>query len=389
MALTKKGVKLCKYGLNGSKKKLNVNFWRFIFNGIEKNTGAESTFFIEFQMINPWVSPAEVQLGFKPRVSITADDLQYALAGTKSALELKAESLVVPSYAVIRIGRVDDDPKQLCSYICLKDLKINSKKFEISIGNKSFSMDLLTGFVNLTEKEKQIHPEYLCDCGYATWNLKYEVVKEVLEGYSGKTESWFPCGLKTNLTGIVNFDGKDYLVEPRKSFGYMERFWGKTFPANWFHISSANLTSLISGKFLFDSTFAIQGDFEEKIAFCGTFEGTDIMFNADDPKHDTVFNCVQAPEADEDGNKLLHWSVSINSKIWVIDIDIFCKIKDLYNRNIEMPEGERKTLNVLQGAMGTGEIKLYKRAGLSLEQIEFAKIEHAFCEFGQLEEAEN
>ena len=54
-----------------------------------------------------------------------------------------------------------------------------------------------------------------------------------------------------------------------------------------------------------------------------------------------------------------------------------------------MPEGERKTLNVLQGAMGTGEIKLYKRAGLSLEQIEFAKIEHAFCEFGQLEEAEN
>lgn len=391
MAMTKKALKIMKFGHTGTKKNAPVNFWRYIFNGFDKLSGSESIFFIELEMLNPWISPSEVLLGFKPRVNVTEEELQHALAGTKSALEFKSENLVLPSYVAIRIGKLDDNPKQLVSYISFKDLKINNKKFEISVGNKSFTLEQLTGFVNISEDEKLKHPEYFCDDGYATWNVKFDILKEILQGYRNKTDEWIPLGLKSEFTGIVNFDGKDFLIEPKKSFGFIERYWGKKFPQKWFHISSSNLTSNISGKFLANTSFVVQGAFEDRISFIGSFEGTDIIYNVDSGKklYDDVWNCVQAPVVDEDGNEQLHWTVSINSKNWVIDIDIFCRIKDLYNRNLEQPCGDREYLNVVQCALGIGEIKLFRHVHNSLELIEAAKIQKTFCEFGHMEHSEN
>ena len=74
-----------KFGFTGAKKKLGINNWRFVFNAVNTSTGAEQMFYIEFEMLNPWSSGEAVQLGFKPRVKISAEDLQYALAGTDSA----------------------------------------------------------------------------------------------------------------------------------------------------------------------------------------------------------------------------------------------------------------------------------------------------------------
>ena len=100
-----------------------------------------------------------------------------------------------------------------------------------------------------------------------------------------------------------------------------------------------------------------------------------------------MWNCVEAPDLDEDEEKRLHWSASFNSKFWVIDIDLYCKIKALYNRILELPEGQRKVLNVVQSATGIGEIKLYRKNKNDLEQIELARISNAVCEFGHTEEA--
>ena len=82
MAATKKNIKDSKYGLSGSSKKSGVNFWRSFFTAYEKNSATEQLFFLELELLNPALSPAEPLLGFKPRVTITEEDLQYTLAGT-------------------------------------------------------------------------------------------------------------------------------------------------------------------------------------------------------------------------------------------------------------------------------------------------------------------
>ena len=60
----------------------------------------------------------------------------------------------------------------------------------------------------------------------------------------------------------------------------------------------------------------------------------------------------------------------------------------MIDRSLELPEGKRKVLNLLEGGSGTGEIKLYKHIGNTLEQIEHATLQKVFCEFGHIEEGE-
>lgn len=386
----KKQIKDIRFGLNGSKKKIGINYWRFVFNAVEESTGSEQIFFIEFEMINPWLSPNEILLGFKPRIKITADDLQYALAGTQSAKNFDTESIIQPSYCSIRVGKLGIEAKQLCIYFPVREMNFYSKPFSIVYGENGFSDEALKGNISISQDDKNNHPEFLCDCGTAFWDLQYETKAEFNTGYDNNNCRWFPSGLKTDFVGKINFDGTDYNVDLRKSAGYIERYWGKDLPDTWFHLSSSTLTSVITGKTLFNSSFAVQGLFEDRISFLGKFDDLELEFLADSSKrsYNIVWDCSQMPEAENPDSNLLHWSLSIDNKNWVIDLDVFCKIRELFNRKIELSSGSRKILNILQGATGTGEIKLYKRIGNTLEQIEHAQLAKVVCEFGHSEEGE-
>ena len=265
-----------KFGFTGAKKKLGINNWRFVFNAVNTFSGAEQMFYIEFEMLNAWTSVEAVQLGFKPRVNISADDLQYALAGTDSAKSISTEEIVQPSYCAVRIGSFGKEGKQLCSYYPVKQVKFNNKPFEIIVDNKYFNENKIGGFINVPEEEKAAHPELLCDSGYAKWDLSYTIKKDYKNGYKSDLIRWFPFGLQTEFSGTIHFDGTEYAVDPRRCSGYSERFWGKGIPEPYFHLSSANLTSVISGKTLFESSFAVNGIFDERVSFIGKFEDIDI-----------------------------------------------------------------------------------------------------------------
>lgn len=388
MANKKKILKDYKFDLAGNKKRVGINYLRFIFNGLETVSGAEQMFFIELEMINPWLSPAEVQLGFTPRVNLSSDELQYALAGTQAAINLNTETIVQPSYCSLRVGMLGSTAKQLCFYFPTSEMKINNKPFEIEVNNKYFSETKASGFLSVTAEEKNAHPELMSDSGYVNWDLTYETMDEINSGYKKKTTRWFPYGLNTLFTGKINFDGVDYIVDSRKCSGYIERYWGAKFPDTWFHISSCNMSSIITGKTMLNSSFAVQGVFDDKVSFIGKFEDLALDLGADSKgkQYSVIWDCTQMPESENPDENLLHWSVSINNKFWIIDIDVYCRIKELYNRKFELPEGNRKILNLLEGATGTGEIKIYKRIGNTLEQIEHVKLVKTICEFGQSEE---
>ena len=389
MTNSSKVYKLIKTGLKNPKKKTGVNYWRFVFNAIAEGTGAEKSFFIELEYINPSISPSAPRLGFKPRVKISEADLQYVLAGSNSAKTLETEAIIQPSYCSVRVGMVGNESKQLCEYHGLKNCDVRTNPFELTIGKSVFSESKLTGAVELSEADVKEHPEYLCNSGKAEWNLEYSLETVFLEGFKSSKIRWFPCGCLAKFSGSIVFDNVKYLIDAKRSYGYCDRYIGFSFPKKWFHLSSSNLTSNISGKLLFGSSFSVQGEFNNRISFLGTFEGEPLVFKADmsKAKYSCVWDCTQAPEGSEYENKL-HWSVSVHNKIYVIDIDVYCDLKELYNRKFELPQGQRKLMDMIEGFSGTGEIKLYKKNKKTLEQLEFAKIEKAVCEFGEVEEGE-
>lgn len=87
------------------------------------------------------------------------------------------------------------------------------------------------------------------------------------------------------------------------------------------------------------------------------------------------------PEND-DGEKL-HWSVSVSDKKWIVDIDVFCATKDLLLRKLELPGGNRKTIEVLCGGNGTGMVKVYMQGKKNIELVEENSVENVFCELGR------
>ena len=383
MSVSKKALKLNRYKLGGAMKKNGINVWRFVFNGVENATGIERTFFIEFLMLNPFLSASKVLLGFKPCVNISAEDLQNVLAGTASTESMQTESIIVPSYTAVRVGVLGGKAKQLCEYHPVKSIKVAPYIFDIEAGNCSFSEHNLSGLIELDSDEIQKHPEYFCDAGLIRWDLKYETVCAFASGFSGKEMSWYATGAYTVFAGSISIDGKDYTVLPKSSFGYLDRNWGRVLPSDWFHLSASHLTSLITGQLLQNSCFAAQGVYDGRLSLVMRLGGTEILFSAEAPKraYSSTWNCVQMPE-DQEGEKL-HWSATFNSHQFVIDIDVFCPAHLLFVRNIEYPEGGRKLMKLIAGGDGTGEIRLYKCLRKDLELIEHARIGKALCEFGQ------
>lgn len=381
---------LSKFGFTNTKKKIGVNYWRFFFNAIEKQTSSNQMFFVEFEMLNPYISPNDVVLGFKPRVSVTPETLQYALTGTQDARNLKTENLVQPSYCVVRIGKFGKESKHLCAYYPLKKINFTSKPFSIVCDECAFSNDLISGKINISYQNLTENPELLCDEGNAEWKINYTINNQLANGYNSNGERWFPCGLNTSFSGNLIFDDVQYIVKPLSSFGYIERYWGKSLMEPWFHISSSNLISNITGKPLIGASFAIQGAFEKHVSFTGVIDDAEIVFSLDSSnKYNDIWQCSQMPEVDDIDENRLHWTASIHNKNWILDVDVFCKITELVNRKLELPEGDRKVLNLIEGGTGTGEIKLYKKVKKNLEQIEYAKINNCICEFGHKEESES
>lgn len=389
MGVLKDGITLNKYRPGGINHKSGILTWRFVFCAQEDSTGTERTFFIDFIMLNPGVSPSESVLGYKSRPTLSPDDLQYALAGTDAAHNLASEIMVVPSYVVVKAGVLGSDAKQMCQYTFVKGIKSSNRSFNIDTGACTFTDEKITGSVSCSPSDVREHPEYLCDSGTMSWDVRFNIPFGFTAGFNGKTHSWGPVCTGAVFAGTVTLDGAEYHTVPKKSYGYIDRITGKDMQAPWFHLSAANLTSLISGKTMFDSNFAVQGEYDGRLSVLVNLEGQLIQLCADARKrsYETIWECTQMPE-DENGDKKLHWSVSANNKLWVLDIDVFCKTDNLYIRSFEQPQGSRILLKILTGSTGTGEIRLYKHVKKNLELIEHAHIANALCEFGQNEEPE-
>lgn len=387
MGASKKTVKTIRNMLNCFRKKNGLNTWRFVFTGVENASGQERKFFIEMSMLNPYLSPAEPVLGFKPRAKLNPEDLQNVLAGTASAKKLESEIIEVPSFASVSAGILGAGAKAVRSYTSVKNVKLSSRVLEVALENCFFSDDKLMGNIERSPSDTQEHPEYLCDSGRISWDLQYEIRCDSTSGYKSKNFTWYPVGLRAVFAGTITVDGKVYNVIPKRSFGYVDCFFGKDYPFPWIHLSSSNFTSVISGKTLQNSSFSLQGLFNDSFSLVFELEGSEIAFESHKGKRS--YECHwELNEINDNESQRLHWILSVHNRHYVIDVDVYSMASQMFVRSLELAEGGRNTLKILTDGEGVGEIRFYKRIRRNLELIECAKLAGTFCEFGQKEEAD-
>lgn len=387
MSVSKKALKENNYKLKGSLKKGGFDRWRYVFNATNVSNRDESNFFIELTVLNPAVSPDKAIMYDSVVEKIGGNDLQAALTGNINVE--KPLSSIVPSYCCIRCGILGRKPRQLVRYFACDEFSSQKNVFDLKLCDCTFSDSDLFGSLTVTKEDLRRNPQSKSNAGRMVWNLKYKRIFDAAPVVAKNTLSWFATGVNAEYSGTITFDGVEYVVSPETSFGYTDKTWGVEMPFPFLHISSSRLISVFTGSIMKNSGFTLEGDFDGRTVVVAKFDNDEITFGKSKKikKFSSLWSCVRTPSGS--GSEELHWSVSFNSKKYILDVDVFCNATEMIVKDYDMPQGEGTILRVLGSASANGEIRLYRQVGKSLEPIQHAKIMNAVAEYGVKDIAEN
>jgi len=359
------------YQLFGPQGKCGYDWWWHSFTAYNKKTGKARPFFIEFFVCNP-------KLG--GRLPVFGQSLENMKRGIK------------PSYLMVKAGTWGEDGCQLHRFFGIKEADISSKvPYSVSADDCFAGEKALKGSVKISEEESKNHPEWMCDSGEITWDLKVKKVIPFNVGYgAGKLFRtlqlfemfWHVEGMKTLYQGVITYNGEEYEVRPQDCYGYADKNWGKDFTSPWVWLSSNNLTSMRTGKKLRNSVFDIGGGrpkvgpiaLPRQLLSAFYYEGRNYEFNFS--KFWTVtrtkFDCYET-------DTQIVWHIeqkALNNKMVT---DITCEKKDMLFVNYEAPNGLKKHNRLWNGGNGKGSVKLYHAGRLVDEVI----CENVGCEYGE------
>lgn len=425
-----------KLRLKGSFLKSGFDCWRLVTCGTNPLTVEERVFFIEFYTVNPSLSPKECVLGFKNRFDKTEDMFQFAYPGSESAERLSSQTFVAPSFLLIRCGVLSEGGFSLNSYFPGETILMRQKDCIVGIKSTSapdpeemkiaesldmpygvftalaprakagrsrtppgssgraflLSNDRTFGKVLVTDEDLTEHPEFFGVAGEMAWNLKFQRGVLNASSYKNRNLNWLVLGGHTVFSGTIRLNGLEYRVSPEMSFGYYDKSWGRDFSSPYFHLSSSNIMSEISGGLLERSAFVVHGIFgvpsKAPLSAFICLKGELFAFPSERLRANQMqFNVQEVGIPDSDETQL-HWNVSIRDKDYVLDIDVFCRTRAMSLRGFESPRGGCRVLEVLSSGEGTGKLKFYRRHKHVLELLEQADITKCLCEYGNLEEGE-
>ena len=358
MSVARNNISFDAYKLKGLSRKCGFDRWRYVFGGFHSYTGDKAFFLIELYIVNPALSPNSVQY-VKPQPLSGSLDTAVLLANP--------EPQPLPSYVAVKVG-IYANRSQLFEVLYPAKDFFASKK-EVHIGGGAFFADA-----------KTLKGCVATENGKVSWNLNLDRQSSFFPKKLEKGMNWSVSGARTLFAGEVIVQDESYIISPSTSYGYVDKIWGRDYPFPFFHLSCSHMRSVISGKVLSASNFAIQGMYDNTFAFFVEISSGGQILKLSSPKAAKKHRFVCVPVDDK-----LHWTISTKHKGYLLDIDIFCKTNSMFVRSYTCPSNAADELQVLGGASGLGELRLYKCVGKNLEVVEQIKLEDVCCEYGGIE----
>jgi len=351
------------------------DWWWHSFTGINRRTGEEKSFFVEYFLCNPALGQAEPIFGQLPE---------------------SLENEWWPSYLMVKAGCWGKDARQMHRFFSWEDVSVyGSKAYRLWAGDCRASENLIRGSVKVTEEEAIAHPEWMSQAGEMSWNLKVQKQVAFNVGYgAGKLMRklnafemyWHAEGMKTAFEGEVTLDGEVYDVRPESCYGYADKNWGSHFTTPWIWLSSNDVVRKRDGKRLRNTVFDIGGGRPKVFGIgldrilLGAFylEGKPIEFNFSKfwTGARTKFRCNETKEE-------IIWHVQQENWEYVMQTNVHCKRRDMLFVNYEAPDGNRVHKRLWNGGNGYGWIKLYRKKPGGKELAEEFRIGHVGCEYGE------
>ncbi|MCR4579868.1 MAG: hypothetical protein K5681_05920 [Treponema sp.] len=381
--MNKSDLKRNYFMLDGRFARKGYDWWWHNFTAVNEKSGEERAFFIEYFTCNPALANQKKD--------------EMPLLG--QAPENK-EKGIKPSYLMVKCGCWGEEACQLHRFFAWKDVKVghNSDGFYISAADCSASEKSISGSVQLSRQDVEKHPEWMCDAGSMSWDIKIEKKIAFNVGYGAcdlfrKLKAfemfWHAEGMKSLYSGKITVNGESYIIKPECSYGYADKNWGGDFTSPWVWLSSCDLVSRISGKCLENSVFDIGGGrpkafgiaMNRKLLSDFFYEGKSYEFNFS--KFWTL--CRTKFDCKESDDKII-WYVRQETVKAVMETSVECDKKDMLLINYEAPDGAKRHNRLWNGGNGRGIVKLYKKSGFAghkLDLIDEIEAGHIGCEWGE------
>ena len=363
--------------LTGKFKKQGYDWWWHNFTGIDEETGEEKTFFIEYFTVNPALGGAEPVLG---------------------QLEENKKNGKKPSYLMVKAGWWGKDKTQLHRFIGWDDVTLGFNKktgFSVEAKDCKCSETELKGSVQISKEECACHPEYMCNFGEMSWDLKVKKQVTFNVGYGAGSlfralkafeMYWHAQGIKALYSGTVVANGRKYIVKEESSFGYADKNWGSNFTSPWVWLSGWDVYSKKQNKRLEDTAFEIGGGrpavfgihLDRKLLGEIWYEGKSYEFNFSKfwTGSKTFFDCKETEDK-------IMWHVVQETRKAVLDTTIECNKENMLLVNYEDPLGQKRHNRLWNGGTGSGTLLLYKKKGKKRILLDEMQVAHVGCEYGE------
>ncbi len=361
--------------LHGPLRRCGYDWWWHSFTAQDAETGEDKPFFIEFFICNPALAEPEPVLGQAP---------ENRAAGKR------------PSYLMVKAGCWGEDHCQLHRFFSLERTRIHADApYEVEAADCYASETALRGSISIRPADVIAHPEWMCDSGSMTWDLRIDKQIAFNVGYGASKPLrdaeafamyWHAEGMKSAYAGTITLNGRRYTVTPERSFGYADKNWGRDFTSPWVWLSSCCLKSRLSGKTLQNSVFDIGGGrpkvyfvpLDRRLLGAFYYEGAEYDFN-----FSHVWLNVQTQFDFTELEDMVHWRVKQETRFAAMETDVYCRKRDMLLVNYEAPDGEKRHNRLWNGGNGWGTVKLYDRTDAGFRLVDEIEATHIGCEYGE------
>lgn len=357
--------------LTGKFAKQGYDWWWHSLTAVNEETGEQRPFFFEFFTMNPALGGKEPVFGQLPA---------------------NKEKGIRPSYLMVKAGTWLPGGAQLHRFFGWDDVKIHGKApFSVEAADCRCSETELRGSISISEEDAKAHPEWMCDAGEISWDLKVDkkIAFNVGYGASGFFRAlkafemfWHAEGIKTLYTGEITYNGTKYKVEPATCNGYADKNWGSNFTSPWVWLSSWDIVSKKTGERLEDTVFDIGGGrpkigpiaLDRKLLGTLCYKGKFYDFNFAKfwTGSKTEFDCKETEDE-------IVWHVDQKTFRHRLVTDIRCSKKDMLFVNYEDPLGQKRYNHLWNGGNGHGTLKFYK----GKELVDELEVKRIGCEYGE------
>ena len=361
--------------LYGPLARCGYDWWWHSLTAQDAETGEDKAFFIEYFVCNP------------------------ALGGDRPVLGQLAENRTAgrrPSYLMVKAGTWGEDHCQLHRFFPWNEVKVRRKvPYGIRAGDCQAGEKRIRGSIQISPQEAAAHPEWMCDAGVMSWDLKIDKQIAFNVGYGAGRPLraaqafamyWHAEGMKSAYSGEILYNGRRYIVTPERSYGYADKNWGRDFTSPWVWLSSSCLVSRKTGQQLTNSVFDIGGGrpkiyllpLDRRLLGVFYYEGKEYDFN-----FSHFWLRVKTQFSFEEQDDIVVWHVRQENIRAVMETEICCRKKDMLLVNYEAPDGSKRHNRLWNGGNGWGTIRLYQKTKGGQALVDEIQATHIGCEYGE------